>query len=96
MVVDPVECVSGFPIKILGDFSCKVSLRTERLSAVTIESVWSLTFIIELIVCLFSFGIGCIKFKFICSCSISICINALISVESVEIKCIFVAVVCAD
>ena len=55
VVVDPVECISGFPEEVVQNLSCQVSLCAERLSAVAVESFRRLAFFIELVESLFSF-----------------------------------------
>ena len=100
-MVDPVEGISRFPEEVIRYFACEVRLGSERLAAVTVKSLWSLSVaVVKLSKCLFSLFCRCVECKLVRialeEILLSICIHTLISVETVEIKCGFVAVIGTD
>ena len=100
-MVDPVESIAGLPEEVLGDLSCKVSLRTERLSAVAVETVRSLAgAVVELAGSLLALLCGSVESKLVRivleEILDTISIDALVTVESIEVKRSLVAVVRTD
>ena len=96
-MVDPIEGISRLPEEVIRYFACEVSLGSERLAAVTVKSIWSLSVsVVELCECLFSLFRRCVECKLVRivleEILLSISIYTLISVETVEVKCGFVAV----